>query len=501
MPQGRPRRLKIKYNTPEIIGLMTALNQVFDSNGFKNDTQRAAFLEEEAKGAKTRLAASEIKLHLLSPFKNKGTIELSEEYCFNLIKVLNICMAKYRLKDDEGNITRFENYVMQLRQLSGQNIQDNFISIIKESAIKLKPIEGSKWYIFERTGDAAIRDAVWGIATGVIEFEAQQDCLKATMYLSFEGTQRKYVGIATTDKDRNHLHIDMTPVEETQRHNFTMRLDNLHLKYQTLMAGHFTYPSKEYHHLLSKTVVMLKRNPDELPERNFATGNHIYGSPAFDKIPAPIRQFLNSREMNRMSFPHVMITNEAELEKFLKKTRLSDKEIEEGTALCKNYFVYYKRPDGEITEDQLKIYLERESISFKARYTHTPDRKGKNSKHWSGILSYAKKETGIILILSDEKTKDSTEIDDPILLTFLIPDDEAILIEDSECFPGIISGLEDFTKGPVSYICLVVAAETSSFSRKEDQRLKQFFEQYSATALLLKNPGFRLDEIVSTSQQ
>jgi glycosyltransferase involved in cell wall biosynthesis len=384
------------------------------------------------------------------------------------------------------------------------NVSQDIVSRFLEKNNSLKYLENTQWAVYERTGEKPVKGAHWGIAVSKLAFTANVDFLCVEMYSVFDTKKRFYEGWASTDAKTDYLYIYMTLRNEpSKRFQLVLRLTESDFDSHSIMIGHATYHSKIYGHLLSKTVILQKigntPNSDlkisgqdrnmSLDSQNIIIENHLYGSEEFNKIDSNIRQFLYPREMNRMSTPNDSIGDLNDLKQFLnkKKHKRLNRDLEKH--FCNKYFVYYRRTGKEITEDEMTISYDSEAICLKVEYIHWPDSSKKITKKWIGEIYLNKAKTGIILELHHEKNEE----ENPILLTFLLPNLK-IPFEDAQCFPGIISGLDDATQGPIAFICLVVKKGIEGFSRINDKRLQLYFNSHKESEITPKFSMFKLDE-------
>ena len=262
----------------------------------------------------------------------------------------------------------------------------------------------------------------------------------------------------------------------------SLKLAEADRPHQTLMLGHFTYHSTTYKHLLTKTIVLQKK---EGIEPVVPIGDHYADGEVFGKIDQRIRRFLYPRERNRLSLPKITITQISELEAFLEE---QEKKSTKGSLehFAESYTVFYKGRDGSIFEDVLEIRMNHERRYYEGKYT-----RAQQEKTYMGQV-FADNE--LIAVRLDEYPEERQQDENSVLLTFHIPRKRSNHAE-VECLPGLLSGLQESDGLLVSYLCLLVRKQGGfSFGGAKDPRVLGYFEQ-GPYVLTTRDAKFRLDEL------
>lgn len=502
MPVGRPKKIQFPPNDQVMRDLFALLEEkVFRLQGKKTNKEKAEYLEELALEYNVpNLASSELKDHLISPYLKGSNIELSKEYGNHLYDLLQKIKEPFKFTEQLEVLENFRQRVNQSVTISHQPLHLPVLHSLKAKP-SLSYLENTEWLIFERMGDQPIEGAIWGLGVSKLFFKSDGGYLGVEMHSNYEQLERKHVGIASADTQLDYLFIDMVMTDNSgKRANLVLRLADTDTEHQSTMIGHYTYHSRRYKHLLSKTVVLQQiighvqtGGPSLLAD--LKSGEYLYSDPEYKKTPIEIRQFLYSREMNRMSFPDTIISDLSELEKFHKNHREEKLNTVLLNSFCNDYFVYYKHSDGTITEDDLSLSYNEEAILIEASFLHQTDLHGKNIKTWMGVPIINEQKRAISIKLNDAKNITHQE-DDPILITFWLPD-VRMHYDYCECFPGLISGLEDATKEPIGFICLVVRKDIVDFKGKIDERLHAFFASNTFLEMAPRNIQFKLDDFIS----
>ncbi|WP_461136955.1 hypothetical protein [Spirosoma lituiforme] len=439
----------------------------------------------------------ELRNKFFGPLKRGKSIFLSKKRIKEIDSFLRSIKVDYKI--DIEIVSSFkERYAPdELEEVKLRNTREDVITLLFKNKARLKYLEDTEWVLFERVGYEPIKNSEWGIAVGRIHFTVFRDYLHVTMNTIYKTINRTYRGIATHDAQKC-LFLDLLKIEDSTRSNFILQLADSDVHSQSLLIGHYSFysPSNAFDHILSKTVVLLKvmKNVDANTQKNYLSiGNYDYNTDEYKTIPQDIRSFLYTREMNRMSMPKGKIGDLTDLEVFLRDHRHNKINPILKKHFLGDYKIYYKRTDSAVTEDDLLIYFDEDAIKLMAKYTHKPDVDKKHNKIWLGQIYLNDSKSGISLELSNEKSKERQDQEDPILLTFWIPD-KTVNFSESQCFPGVISGLEDSSDGPISFVCLAVRNNVADFRGAEDDRVKKYFAKQGSWVLQPIEVKHKLDE-------
>ncbi|MEO8173652.1 MAG: hypothetical protein ABI581_11235 [Sediminibacterium sp.] len=474
---------KAKPNNEVVTAFFTLLNEkIFPVEYLINNERRATYLAEqwpdtqeykklnpdERKGRKGKFNVDYIKKTLFDKYKNGSEINLSADYCGKIRKIvlhLQRDQAKANVNpitgDDIGVVNEFTK-LFDEKELT-QTDKKDIMSRLFGNQTSADYLSGSQWVLYERSGEKDSDGSLRKISVGRILFSRGRKHVEVEMRTKMDDAVRIRIGIATVDLHSTFLFLDMINEKDPhqRRANMVLSLITEDPPSQSLMVGHFTFYSRLFEHLLSKTVVL--ERIDSETDNHVKIGDYSPLSDEYNKhIPEEIRQFLYPRIMNRMSLPKETISNIDSLRSFLKKKK-AEKISEKILLLCQDYYVYYMKK-GSLVEDNLSIKHNTEEFSIDAHYKHSANKA--SPKKWLGKVYHNGSKQGISLELSNEKRKDGE--DDPILLIFWIPSSDNI--PNYECFPGLISGLEDDTRGPISFECLLVAKKVN-FDRVKDKRI------------------------------
>ena len=497
MPGGRPSNIAIKCSDPELVALLDHIySKILPSQRDVKD--KAKFFSELARSRHFHLAESELRNNIFGPYGAGKNITISRNYITELDSFLRSVKDEFEI--DISVVSNFkEKYATEILDSAvGNDSRGDILSLLYKSGPRLNYLENTEWVLFERIGDDAIKDADWGIAVGRISFKSFKYYLNVRMNTVYQTINRTYEGIASQDSQKC-LFVDLLKLEDNTRSNIVLQLADSDVHKQDLLIGHYTFysPSNAYDHILSKTVILLKVHPipDDKTKSNYLPiGNYNYKSDQYFAISSHIRSFLYSRGMNRMSMPKEAVSNLGELDRFLLSHRLNKINSKLKKHFINDYLVYYKNTAGLIVEDILKIYFDSDAIKLCALYSHSPDVDRKHYKNWVGGIFINDAQSGISLELSNEKSKFRDDQEDPILLSFWIPDWRVTFFE-SQCYPGVISGLEDSSKGPIAYTCLVVKKNIENFMGLLDGRIEKYFVEHESFILKPKMVKFKLDDL------
>lgn len=470
--------------------------RIFVPKNAKTIKDKAALLSSIGQEYNIKLAESELRNKFLTPFYKGQFIILSREYGANLSRLLLVISKSFKLEEFETEIELLAKKY-ELLALPAINVDANeLFKKLYGNKQSLIGLVGSSWWVFERIGDHPIKDGVWGLAVGKLTFFLEKGFVVTEMIFRFDKTIRTYTGIASHDIKSDYIYIDQISSDETKRRsNLILRMADMDFNEQDTMLGHYSYHSKVYSRLISKTVLCLKLTDDEKSGKTLLeVGNYLNNErERYELIPLPIRSFLYNREKNRMSVPLKIVTNLDELDRLLEKRKgnLEHKIIREH--IRGGYYVYYKKISGDIIENHLEIDYNSESVIVGCTFVHAADKRFDNKLNWKGNIFYNKLQNVMVLEMSNEKTIQDPLDEDPILLSFNLPEEDRSFSE-VECYQGIIAGLGDGRTGAVSYKCLIISKKLPDFKRKDDPRIKKIFADNIPHLSSKKNAGFILEE-------
>lgn len=489
--KGRPKNPSINSRNESLIAVMSIFEKFFfkDEAQFKQGSnhsfilQKARFISERAQKYNIELDTIELKKKLFQPYLNGGEITLSVSYINRICDFLENATDEYGLQECSEPITSFR-YVHQESSKAILKSQEH----TSQKHLIIKMLTKDPWYVFERIGAPHIMDNDFGIAVGEISFTFKAEEFRARMQFVYEGNERVYIGNVSFDASYDYMYLDLILDGSGKRASITLRLAEYDSIHQTIILGHFTYHSKLYSHLITKAVVFQKVTPG-LPK--LKCGDINYTDQLYKSIDPSISKFLYPRDKNRLSLPSKIISNEKELSAFI------DQQTKKINPILKKHFqgtysVFYKNPKGTLIEDSLKIGLNPNASNIEATYIHRPDISKRNNKKWKGTTYFNNK--FIVLELSEVRSPERNKEEDPILLTFYTSDED-LTFSECECFPGLISGLQDSLRSPISYLCLLVKHGIEGFSGLDDMRLKRYFDQSGSTNLTPSVLAFKLDKL------
>jgi hypothetical protein len=507
-----PTKFPIKSNDEVLQKLM----QLLEASFFNNDVMynpnfnpkalynRGKRLSELADKYGVYLNAEQLRRWLIAPYHERSDVTLSKDYFQRLCTLLINASADFKYEDEAAIILEFQTkYGNSAVKTNGS---ENANGIIAVDAEKLHPelngtgpfakhnsiigsLTASPWYFYERYGIQHNKDSKskFGICVGKATFSFKGNKLTVVINFIYDGLHREYKGEAAFDDGLSYLYIVLTINDSGgKKATISLRLAEADLVHQSIMIGHFTFFARDENHILTNTIV-LQKTSDRIKE--FEIGNYAYGSKKYREIDPEITRFLYSRERNRLSLPGGVVSNRKELLAFLlKKESKLNRELRH---FVDEYYVYYKKAHNELVEDELKIWLNPEKVVFEGEYIHRPDESGKNDKQWLGQAYFNSK---IIVLELSEFAGSANQQEDPVLLTFHTPD-EKIPYDESECFYGLLSGLQDSSRVPVSFICLVVRKTAANFKRLKDKRVRKYFNKAKNFKLITSPCGFKLNSI------
>ncbi|HEY6899988.1 MAG TPA: hypothetical protein VI233_05070, partial [Puia sp.] len=406
------------------------------------------------------LDAKQLSMHLFGPDLLNEPIKLSKGYLTRLCQLLLDASEKYDYKQHVPLIEKFREKKLGIppesRSIPTLNGAHHSFSALELPVVKI--LTTYKWYLFERFGGDHIKEEKhgFGVAAGEVVFTVINGKLKVDMTVVTEKITRLYKGAARFAADGSYLYI--IAGYDGKKATLSLKLAEMDKEHQTLIFGHFTYHSSVYKHLLTKTVILQRKDQ---AKQELSIGEHRYEGDEYKKIDKTISRFLYPRPVNRLSLPE-QINNMGDLEKFLDKMEKPALK----TALPhfeKKYYVYYKDEDeNRLCEDELTIELNHEKRYYEGRFTHYPDEQKENTKIY---LGQAFDNRGTILVLElNEYAGLRKQDEDPILLSCHLSS-EKINWKVCQCLPGLISGLQDTSRIPVSYICLLVRQDAEGFKR------------------------------------
>ncbi len=494
MPAGRPKNAHIESSNKHLVAVMHAIEQklffkneeherekeLYDTRlNLSAEWQRSLRLSELAKQNGIKLNAVQLKKRLIRPFFEKRPITLSQPYLKNLYALLKLKIPEINFT--EAQLKQLENFKREV--IDGNNLPTN----PTKADVMTHFLTSDTWLLFERIGDIHIKDKDFGIAVGHVIFSLQSNQLRASVSFNYEATERVYTGEVTFDLRFDYLYMNLK-LESTGKQAFiALRLESDDVTTQTVMLGHFSYHSRKYEHLLSKAVVLQKQSS---VREDIKKGDHSYNSEEYLKISAEITKFLYPRDKNRLSLPRITITTLDDLKSFL------DSKGKKANPVLRKHFqgiykVFYKSSKGVLIEDELEILFNENSRLIEAKYIHRPDISKANNKNYKGQVFLNQK--FIVLELSETQKDTRRPEEDPILLAFQISDED-INYNECECFPGLLSGLQDSSREPYSFICLVVRKEKENLNGYEN--IENYFNAVSQHYLTPYNKGFKLNNLL-----
>jgi hypothetical protein len=442
-----------------------------------------------------KLAESELRNKFFTPFAKGSDITISRDYGLNIALVLSRIHKNYGFEHLLNEVRQFK----QLYEIIGTPVVEADVSteLFKKlygNRQSLNSLVGSSWWIAERIGDHPVKEGKWGIAIGKISFSLSEGYIVTDTMFKFEKTIRKYQGLASHDGKADYIFIDQLSLDETKRRsNIVLRMADMDYNDQSLMIGHYTYHSKKYMRLLSKTIILLKIFEGTGQTDQLAIGNYLNEDPEeYERIPLAIRSFLYSREKNRMSVPMKIVTNLDDLDALLKKRKGSQLQRTIRDGIRNDYLVYYKKLSGQLVENKLNIDYNQETVVIGCTFEHNADRRFDKGMYWKGSVFYNSIQNVVVLEMSNEKSAKDLIEEDPILLSFILPAED-ISFSEVSCYQGIICGLGDTRAGAVSYKCLLVPASVKEFNGLHDPRIQKIFNEEITHLSLRREAGFSLD--------
>lgn len=370
----------------------------------------------------------------------------------------------------------------------------------------------SDWVCYERTDGVANDQATWGIALSSVNIGStdKNGYTPITIKSDYVSGAYCHKGLIAFEANKEHLVAHMIQEGKDEMPAFfIMRAKHMVDNEHRLLVGHFSYYSGHYEKFITKTVIWLDKKSPLLPTENFSLPDDLANTnDLFEKnVPEFVRAFLNSRLRNRLTMPSSYFTTDKEsdlrhsIQKWLHEV---NKNIMDDYLLygCRgDYFVcyYYGDTTGDrlnysdvdiskfIRIDELSISYNPDSIAFTALYIHNRNNalvngesKSTENDRMSEVkykeLIVSRKDSTIQLLLQEyelvlqeyinpEKIKKSArEILKPtyVHLSFCIPTVHEVAqfeLQQTDYFPGIISGLNDVQNDPVSFRVVVVKKE------------------------------------------
>jgi hypothetical protein len=498
MRTGRPKRIEIKVN--EVI--RNVISEIFEKyilkdvkgnllllgDHNKNDLSRD--VSEDAIKFGVKLQKKEIATRLFKPYIDETPFVISVGYLGRISKYLINAAETYGYSPTHPALEQFKKIHLKNKSLIIDQEVTAVETIGKNSKAPLHWLDNTKWLLYERTGSEDERNSQWGIAIGSLALSLDKEALVAEFEFIHQSKTRVYKGRVHSDDLFWYLYFDLLLEEsDGKRGTITLMIDVADRQEQTLYAGHFTYHSKDFGRLLSNAIIVENKHKDN---QNLDIGNYYASEVSkYEMINEAIRRFLYSRDRNRLSLPKKPLSSLASLESFNEDKK---KKLSKALAhLLGDYFVYYCTDAGAIREDELTIKHQSGYEHIEAIYIHRPDSKRKNKKSWTGQV-FVNKDT-IVIELSETPSADNRTDEDPILLTFHKPGED-ITFDESQCFSGLLDGLQDSSRLPVCFLCLVTRKGIPKFKRNKDERIVNYFKAQKVTQLVPPITKFRLDDLL-----
>jgi hypothetical protein len=441
-----------------------------------------------------------LSVELAVPSDNKRKLVLSKAHVNALFRSARASLA-FIYAGEPGRVEREHVILNFLRERISEYLNKSTISenlpgsgapvVQRASTFWLKGIDsaffetGNTWRCYERIGldkeDWPQQGPMHGFMINALRFYkgdgggAYGQMVNTSINAENERVTGFYSGPAVIDGSRTpYLHLQLHNSQLPFPVYFVLKVDNA--AKQKIMIGHYTSFSEKLRKYITKMVVLEKViTPGQQPP-----GANLPADPAdawaklqeltreityktnknaFEKIPKPIRTFLASRRLNRLSMPAEPINFLAELKKwldekhkFIKETKLAN--------LCKEYIVVYcfeDKPEGtrddfnwnRLRLDTLRIEADESELKYNVQYVH---RSGGTT---SGYTGRAFIKTGNLELLVFQSNEEGLAAADRNygLLNFTIPQPEHV--DTVPYFTGILSGLGDKPVVPVSYRAMV----------------------------------------------
>lgn len=452
-------------------------------------------VEQKAKAFGITLTQDTLYNTLFEPYSNKADTHLSLEYFDRLYDYL----TQFANKTKKLNAKDLE----QLDKF--KSLKSSHFTSVKKSAPSNKPLLtkdpnqsnilkhliDTTWNFYERIGDEDIRNAKWGIAIGELRFfiHPTMKVLFAELRFKIGNAERMYKGKVHSDGSA-HIYLELEL--ENKRAYVTIRTADTDYEHQSLLLGHFMYFSKFYRHVLSKAIIVEKH----VKQINLTpVGEHHCESDDYKKIDENIKWYLYNRDANRLSMPKSVISNMSDLNDFITNRQNDDPAIGALQHLYGKYIIFYKLITGDIFHDEFELKIDSGNEFTIGVYTHFPDANKRNNKTWRGraYLNGAVDSRVLVLELSEipNKKREREIQEDPILLTLNLPNDE-LNFDDCECYSGMLTGLQDKNRSPVSYLCLATP-ERAGIKGSDDPRIIKYFSQNLQFSLAPITKTFKLN--------
>jgi hypothetical protein len=494
--KGAPRKYVIDVNQYPLAAIMTNIFEgaIFKSDAFirrntKAAADKAKYIEELAAKLEIDLKADTLTKNLFRPWASKTKATLSSAYLTRLCAFLDRAADQFAFAEHRGLLWQLQELYPDRKKRVDDQVSPVHASTPDHHVPAWLAGEHS-WYLYERIGDDdTYLDGRFGIGVGEIDFHDKGGEPEVTLRSVSRGILREYEGKAFFDHHFQYLYIKAS-LEDGHTAFLSLNLSDYLKARQSIMLGHYTYHSLHYHHLLTKAVVIQKKEPGNPA---ISLGDYYYREPLkYALLNETIRRFLYLRAMNRLGLPRTRVSKLEDLERVLNglETFRTDNIVPN---FAGDYYVYYKRLDGRIWEDTLRILPNHEKRYYESTYTHKPDLLGHYAKTYIG-RTFANGR--IIAAHLNQCLLNERDPEDPILLSFQIPDDR-YEFDDCQCMTGILSGLQDNDRIPVSYNCLLVwrSAGLSDFQGKEDPHVTNYFEGLKVSRLAASPPRFRFEDL------
>lgn len=503
---GAPRRLEIDVNQYPLSNIMTNIfdRAIFKSEDFLNrstiaETDKAKYIAELAADLGINLNADTLTRNLFRPWASRTTARLTSAY------LARICAFLFETADQFG----FTEYLELVQDLRGRYADrkrstDNRPADDRSTDDPASPVNPpttghylpawfvgkQRWYLYERIGDDdTYLDARFGIGVGEIVFHRKADRLEVTLISISRNIRREYKGEAFCDDHFQYLYIKAS-IKGGHIAFLSLTLSEFLQARQSIMLGHFTYHSLHYHHLLTKAVVVQKK---EAGRRGITPGDYYYqNTTKYALLDQTISRFLYLRAKNRLGLPRTRVNTLEDLEYIVDGLENLRTDIKL-SKFAGEYYVYYKRRDGQLCEDALHISRNHEKRYCESTYTHKTDALEHNCKTYIG-RTFANGR--IVAVQLNERLSNEGDPEDPILLSFQAPDD-SVKFDDCQTMTGMVSGLQDNDRLPVSYNCLLVRQPNKlpGFLGKEDPRVIGYFNRLPHSRIAAAPSRFRLDDL------
>lgn len=335
----------------------------------------------------------------------------------------------------------------------------------------------TKWWCYAASPHGVFKQLL------VISADKHRNGFNKVEVLSGVEAYEDFEGFVALDVTQCYLIIDaITKLSKQKNVHAKVRLGR-GVKLPNISIGQMSFISSYESKILSRTLI-LERIADESEIELLPAGHIEYSSKNIETIPDLVKDYLHSKEKNRLASPIQDIANYKDLAVWIDEQRSNKQADEILKSYEGNYYLYRCICDDDeehyLEENRMRLqYCPAEHKMHVVLMQH--DMKALQS---SNVNRYDK----YISVLWETKINQETRT---LFLNFQIGH---INFDGFQCFTGIMTGVSRRQDNIASYKVLIVK-EDIVFDRVNDERIRSFFMKDNNEIINKTPTGFKLNRI------